>query len=231
MKAVYLRIALMFMSGVVYAQEQLQVEDGGSYQYTVSAEDTTRIAVRGDRIRHVYGSDQALSLRTDADQGDIYIHPQAGTHTTELYIATEHAGTFALHLNIRDQEGDGLILVPKHMAMDAIQKQVWTMAGNRIDRIRQVVLDLLRGTPDAESVHSALQHPWREVSVQVLKRIEAQGLIGEIYVLRNETAKPLELKEAQFQQLSRNTRAIALLDTHLEPSATTRLIIVRSDQP
>ncbi len=227
----YLIVCLLVFSGMVRAQELVDVEDGGSYQCSISAEDTTRIAVRGDRIRHVYGSDQALSLHIDNDQGDVYIHPLPGMHTTELFIATEHAGTFALHLNIRNQEGDGLILVPKRMSMDHLQRQVWKSSDTRVDHIRQVIVALLNHESEVEEVQTALQHPWREVSVKAIKRIESHGLVGEVYLLRNETLKPLELKEAQFQQLVPNIRAVSLLDRHLEPSATTQLIVVRSDQP
>ncbi len=104
----------LFFSSSIHAAQIKAMDEMRTVEVSISKQDLTRITVKEDRIRTVFGVTGEYVLETDEDQGQIFIRPNlhSSFNPISLTLVTEKGRTQDLRLIPKDQPADALILKP-----------------------------------------------------------------------------------------------------------------------
>ncbi len=226
---------LLATGGAAQAKQPLQVDNGGSYEVTVSDHEPTRLVVQGDRIIRIFSTNGALEQLADKDSGEVYITPVAPVHDTEIYVKSQDSGTFTLHLHMDNRPGDTLQLIPLQPGIlkpkVAETGRSLQVAGH-VQRIKELIKRMLLEQDPAGSLKRAdYARRWKEAQLKPLQWYQQETLRGEVYLLSNTSNATLNIQEAEFEQLQPRIAAVALEAHELAPQQSTRLFLVREEAP
>ncbi len=189
----------------------------------IASHSLNRLVVVGDRIQHLFGEDEAFSLQSDEQSGQVFIKPTLGNGNKPLVLTliTENGLTQDLDLVPGAFEPSTIILKPKsHQASDSVPEVAQSPMQQGIETLRAAVLGQLpiQDTPKA----SVRAHKSFELKHQ--KTYSAKNLKVEVWGLKNKTKVLQEGFEQAFYQ--KGDLALSLEKKVLAPSEATTLYIL-----
>lgn len=177
-----------------------RVVDNETVTATISALDTTRIFVEGDRIKTIRGVKGAYERENDEVKGEVYITPHQQSAFTIL-IETELGRHFTLLLNPLSVPSDTLMLIPKGVNVSQAHRAE-TASGYEL-MISHFIRAMTNGiSPEGYrviEVDKSTEYNLGNIATLHLKTIfEGLDYQGEIFELHNKKSTPITLDEKQF---------------------------------
>ena len=107
-------LAFLTCASSLMAATKIKIEDQGNVTVTLSSREHTRIAVKGDRIAQIFGSDERLQVELDEVLGQVFLTPQGELDKSGVRITfiTEKGLTQDVQLVVSSQGTDAVILEP-----------------------------------------------------------------------------------------------------------------------
>jgi conjugal transfer pilus assembly protein TraK len=169
-------------------------------------------------------------LNCDLDKGEIYVRP-AGTNPSKpinLFVSSPRA-TYTLLLRPAQMTADTLILRDRRLeSTDAVSPTVKPQPAIHV-RALKALLVAMAGGPKIGAVQvEQMDRPvalWQESDFRLVRRHEAQALLGETYRLRNTGASPMVLAEQEFDR--DGVLAVAIEQHNLRPGEATLVHVIR----
>jgi len=221
----------LLLTSNVYALQVRSVVDNETTAVKISSVDVTRIFVQSDRIKSVKGLSGAYTRENDEKNGEIYIQPTAlyQDHAFTILINTEQGRHFTLLLNPTSSPSETLMLVPKGVgrlrAARFEEAQPYELTINRLVRAMKNGV-MPEGYAVREVNSRTTYHLGRQLNIHLKTIYEGLNLRGEIYVIQNRCAIPLQLDERQFYK--RSVRAVSLDSIEVAPKGQVYLYRVVS---
>jgi len=188
----------------------------------IASHSLNRLVVVGDRIQHLFGEDEAFSLQSDEQSGQVFIKPTLGNGNKPLVLTliTENGLTQDLDLIPGAFEPSTIILKPKsHQASDSVPLAQSPMQQG-IETVRQAVL----GRLPIQDTHKASPRSHKSFELKHQKTYSTKDLKVEVWHLKNKTKVLQEGFEQAFYQ--KGDLALSLEKKVLAPSETTTLYIL-----
>lgn len=219
--------ALLSFSLPALALQTIDVIDNASAHANVFAGDYNRLYIQGDRILNVIGTPGAYVIQTDNILGQIYIKPLQTAPFT-LNISTEQGKSYQLKLGVKQGPADTIVLQPPVTTPE--QAQNWESETPYQETLTRLIQAMATGSfPDGYTVVFAKDKnplPLGNVAtVTPITQYQGINLEGDVYILRNLTNQPLNLRPEQLYR--KGAMAIALQTEAIAPKGQTRLFMVK----
>ncbi|SFV16737.1 TraK domain-containing protein [Pseudoduganella namucuonensis] len=169
-------------------------------------------------------------LNCDLDKGEIYVRP-AGTNPSKpinLFVSSPRA-TYTLLLRPAQMSADTLILRDRRLdASDAVAPSAKPQPATHVRALKALLVSMA-GAPKAGAVEvEQVDRPvalWQESDFRLVRRHEAQALLGETYRLRNTGPSAMVLAEQEFDH--DGVLAVAIEQHNLRPGEATLVHVIR----
>ena len=202
------------------------VEDNVRVIAPIALDALNRIKVVDDRIAQIFGNEDAFSLETDEQSGQIFIKPH-NDKPLVISLVTEKEETIDLQL-IPDAT-DAQTIILQRLEPDAEPSQTKTSFAHKlIDLMRamhhQINLKGFTRTSAGKTIEIDCKH----LSVKAIELYQAKGLEGSLWVVHNTSKDSIILNEKQFL-IEPDIVAIALKQHTLNPNESTQLLMVKKN--
>lgn len=204
----------------------LSVKDNSDFALTLSQTNYNRLVIRGDEIVEAVFPPNAMAIKTNAEDGSVYLMLQA-TNPFTLFLATKAGRHFSATINAEDSLGKTIELIPvetKALSINANTNSVKiTDKPSSKEIVPEAILAMLN--------HMESHKPFADVNIkhQFGKALRySQGLTllpkelwdgkllqGEKIELYNGSKKTLELSQEWFAK--EGTLALKLSKPTLNP--------------
>ena len=204
-----------------FAIQEKPIKDNGTAKAYVSIHGLTRIAVDNDRVQDVRGPEDAYQIKTDANQGAVFIQPTPvfQKRPFTIFLATEQGHDYMLRLMPRNQPANTILLKPQGVLNPAAVH--WETTSPYTEAITELMKDMVNQTlPEGYAVDAIGKAKNQRVGDVNIKPIQ-------IYQVTNCTAQTIILNEREFYQSG--VRAIALTQQDIAPHGQIFLYRVSSD--
>lgn len=222
-----LALLLLLLPASADAGQLIEVEPGGTYEVSASANDLTAIGMAdGLRLQAIFGMETVVSISKDEAFGRAIIKP-VSRRPFSLIVTDENGDSYSLEVTPVDGPGQVITLKRRsHQANEALIKAEREMPF--MSRLKRNLKLIAGGTlPAGYTVEQRNQTVplWVEADFRLL-RVYQGGLRIEHYLLRNISATEMRLDEREFKVLSRVV-AVAIKTQVLAPQAATDIFIIR----
>jgi TraK protein len=215
--------ALLSLS--VFSAEAIEIalKEGGIVPVPISRQELTRLWVRDDRIKQLFGLIPDLVLETDEENGQIFVKPLTGS-AMYLTFVTEGGITQAVKLLPRTQEPEAVVFV---QPLRGIKNA--TVPGDRLGFLVKAVVALRKAVhpmPLNRPPCSTDRKPRLKcLRYQLVYQRDEGRYRNSVYELHHRGDRPLILQASCL--FEKGDRALALEDRILGPGKTTLLYSVR----
>lgn len=220
-----------FFTSSLYAMQMHAAIDNETVTAHVSALDTTRIFVAGDRIQSVIGVKGAYTRSNDEEKGEIFIQPTNpfSTRAFTMLITTERGLHFTLLLIPTRTPSETVMLVPKGVGSESaghFEKDApyVTVINHLIYAMRNHVIPEGYAVTELAGTHRYAFG--RDFYLTLRTLYQGASLTGEIFEVINMTNHTISLDERMFYK--RGTRAISLESITLPPHGCLHLYRILS---
>ncbi|WP_287962372.1 type-F conjugative transfer system secretin TraK [Alcanivorax sp.] len=232
-------LALCFFAGSVFAAESetvsnvqnLPVRDGDSITVNVSSRELTRVGISGaGRLEKVWGAAGIMEINPDRDKGEVFIRPLAGAPKSfSFFVRDDQGATYTLVATQRDIPSQTVMLSPADLRVSSYDKSRWKSQPFVIN-----VKKLLKGMALGKDVPGYQIEPrqskvplWKETDIRQVRAYVGFALVGEVYLVTNNTEETLRFHEREFMDFGEGVNAVALEKLDVAPGDFTTLYIVR----
>jgi type-F conjugative transfer system secretin TraK len=205
------------------ANHRLRLNEELRLSAPIASHSLNRLVVLGDRIQQIFGENDAFSLQSDEQSGQIFIKPTLGngSKTLVLTLVTENGLIQDLDLVPNAQEPSTIILKPTSPQAPEAVAHAKSPMQDWIETLRQAVLGTLAFQEGAKALPRS--HPFFELRHQ--KTAITKDLKVEVWQLKNKTKHVQEgFEEEAFYQ--KGDLALSLEKKRLAPSEQTTLYIL-----
>jgi len=223
----YLRLGCLGLLGcgfcsLLYA-EPYWVEPDTRVDAIISINQLNRIKVVDDRITQVFGDENAFSVESDTENGQIFIKPK-DEKPLFLTIVTENGDSIDLLLNPVEMEPQTLVLKTTLASEQRLPPKTEPLT----KRILRLISAMNEGNAieGFEHVKTTKAECLGSLTLELQSIYQGDGMSGEIWVVKNGSYKTQHLKEQTFAK-EPDIFAIALKTDILAPKASTTLFKVR----
>ena len=254
---------------VADSMQVVEATDGVTVEAVLAIKEPTRIRIDGASITNVFGNiyssncGAAIStqpgtsstpvlpqinpageivLECDADKGEIYVRPIAGTGSpgglgkpVNLFISSQHA-TYTLLLRRSDTPADTIVIrdrTSRQSPQARGDQAAATPSSRQSIHIRSLKAMLVAMASDrvptdirVEEVNRPIQL-WVEAQFALTRIYEGRGLIGERYLLTNISSQDMVLAEQEFDRESGAVLAVSIENHNLRPGDSTTVFVIR----
>ena len=195
--------AVLWMSSSAHAAIIRSLNEHIVIEAPISQKALTRIAVKNDRIRDVFGVSGEYVLEADEGQGQVFIRPTTGTQPISLTLTTEKGHTQDLRLLPKDQPPQALLLEERSEEQSVTNRG--SMKGKIVPDpplIREDVEDLLKACQEGRIPLGYKQVPLDLTTLKqeggnalLVREIRSRTLRGLTYEVKNTGNIPLILAD------------------------------------
>ncbi len=227
----YLLLLCLF-AGAAQAQE-IKVTDNSSVRIKVSGKEPTRVSVAGDRIATLRGADGAYTYTNDNTQGAVYIKPTAAYQNSPFYlfISTEQNHNYVVVMDPKTNlTASMLVLKPKNIEATAENHVETTLPYTEfLTKLMSSMATLseIEGYDISYVKNAKITRLGYQLRLTLKALYEGSHLKGEIYEVKNDSIKAVNLAERVFYQ--QGDRAISLRDYNISGGGKTLLYKVVSN--
>jgi type-F conjugative transfer system secretin TraK len=197
-------------------------KDNETIYFKIAAKEYSRIFVKGDRILTVKGKSIAYQLKEfkgKSEEGILYIQPTESYQNRPftLFVGTEQGHHYTLLLESLNIPAENIEIKPlsasKALATRWEENQPYLQ--KLIELMRQMKIE---DQPEGYAiVNMGIVKPKKfpnGISLQLLTLYKGGQLDGEVWKLKNESGRTLEISPRQFYQ--NNVRAISVVEENLK---------------
>lgn len=209
------------------AGQTLVAKPGETLSAVVSRTEPTMIKIQGHQVRRIFGKKGDFTLSPDKVPGGAvaYLTPTTDKPSFSVFVSDENGRTWTLLLSVQNTLSD--IILIKETA-DATSAPPQT--GHQLPRessIKQMLLSLIsNNSEDAQDVNEIIPL-WAESTFVKVKVIKGNSLLGEKYVLRNISKKPMVIDERELYR--KGVVSIAVDQPNLQPTESTAVYVISND--
>ena len=215
------------LAPMAHAATVFDVKDNATIHAAIAAQQTTRIAVAGDRIVMMRGVKSAYTFTNDEAQGAVFLKPTRAYRKKPFYLflSTEQGRNYVLMLQPKNhRKANMLIIKPQEPQKQLAQR--WETNSHYVQTLLNLLNDLKqRRIPSGYESLPVNTAPVMSINKTLRLRLQAryQGarLRGDIITVTNHSDQTITLNESDFYQSG--DRAICLKETVLAPHAQTQL--------
>ena len=214
---------LLFASTAAKAASLHTLDEMQTISLPISGEGLTRIAVQGDRISSVYGTQGEYTLEADEDLGQIFLRPTLASNRSSisLTLTTEKGLSQDLRLILKNKDPEAIILkkeeepfLKKKSSMDSSSVSPPSAAITRTEVI-ELLGALKEGLIPFGYQSLAVEFNKKEWPYLLLKDVRNEKLQGLVLEVENRSTLVLPLKASAFGSHSK-TIAVALKTQSLQ---------------
>jgi conjugal transfer pilus assembly protein TraK len=172
-------------------------------------------------------------LNCDLDKGEIYVRPVSGSQAKpiNLFVSSPRA-TYTLLLRPARMAADTLILRDRQIdSTQAASTNNRPAAAHHVRALKALLVSMTTGR-NAEGVQAETMEVrkalWQEAEYTQLHRVEARGLVGETYRLRNIGNTVMVLAEQEFDR--EGVLAVAVERHNLRPGEATLVHVIAGSE-
>lgn len=199
-----------------------------SVEAQVSATETSRITLVGDRIKQFFINQGRLVIEKDEAKGDLYITPAQSFQDKpiNLFITSEQGKTFSLLLTPADISSATVVV--KSAASGHHNSKACESTSPYEASITQLIKAMALGeVPKGYQVVGARDSVLEieeNLKIEIITQFVGPSLQGQVLEVTNDSKEPLTLTVEDFEAL--NALAIAIEESNLAPEASTRILVV-----
>ncbi|WP_395401138.1 type-F conjugative transfer system secretin TraK [Pseudoduganella sp. UC29_106] len=174
-----------------------------------------------------------VTLSCDMDKGEVYVSPVgSGDKPISLFISSPRA-TYTLRLRRADIEADTIVIDDRSARMaGALNVERPLRSASHVRAIKSMLIAMASAQPSKVFRAEYLERPlalWKEAEFKLIKQVEGQGLLGEMYALTNVSSAPMVLAEQEFDREEGGVVAVAIEHHNLQPGDTTTVYVIRTN--
>lgn len=215
-------------SSIILAAQNKDAEDGDEITAEISRSDINRIKLAGDRIRSLKSNSGELELSQDDHLGEVYLRPANPSENKpiNLFIATEQNFTYKLLLYPKSIPSEQIIIKNDAVLTNSNQE----IAKSTKSSYQQQIISLMKAMRSKNKIEGyQIKNARKNIDLGdlTLKRIstyKGQSFLGEIFTLKNNSGRFLNLEESIF--FKNGVRAIKIENHELFPGDITEIYIV-----
>lgn len=213
--------------GGLYADPYL-VQPDERVDAIISLNQLNRIKVLDDRITQVFGDENTFTLETDTETGQIFIKPK-DEKLLFLTIVTENGESIDLALNPTEMDARTLLLQLQ------TREPLQNTARNKTASLKNQVVSLINAMSAGVEIEgfsrlkAVKEEQLAPFELELKSIYQGEGLVGEIWVIKNTSHQIQHLTEKQFAK-DPLVIGIALKTQVLEPNASTQLFKVKTHE-
>lgn len=215
----------------VHSLQTLPFIDQFSSKIEVSSLDFTRIKIKDDRIKQLFGQTDSLIMEIDDELGQIFIKPRLNSKKAiRITLVTENGLTHDLKLIPKNQEAESILFTPRNQLQDGKNKAVPLIhcddnLTNR-NQIIQLIQNLSHRIQNISARQLSSMHFVNNPNLEIKTITEQQQRMYHIeaFEITNITNSPVLLDPVQFYKPP--TIAIAFGKRFLAPQTSTFLYII-----
>lgn len=227
-KALFYSLSLnLLWSSFSLAAIEKPLDERHVIETDISREGLTRIAVKGDRIAHVFGLAGEFLLETDEDQGQIFIRPQGlgSERPISLTITTEGGKTQDLRLKPASKNPEALVLT------EAVNHSHRKEEKRHISR--EDIIELLKACKEGHIPQGFVIRPV-DLKEQtgphiILREIRNDHLVAQTLEITNSRPEILYLNEEDYGG-EPEVIAVSLSKKALKPGEKGEVYVIREIQ-
>lgn len=224
----------MLMCRAVLA-EPIEVNDGDTVPVTLSSKEVTRISIEGSgKIATVRGVEGVVQITVDKEAGDIYLRPLKPEQAFSFFVRDSFGNTYTLAAKTADLPSQSIELKPlsTQRVVDELQIQRY-----KDMPLKSRVAELTKAMAGQSDItgfdREILKLPviikrWKEVEFSLTEIWTGYEIKGEVFQVKNVTSEKLVFHEREFLDVGQGVIAAAMENMQLEPSATTRVFVVKT---
>lgn len=218
---------LIIYSKLSFAVQIKSVEEGAEIQASISAEDLSRVKLKGDTIVSAKANTGDINISYEESTGDIYLRPtfQNQTRVINLFLVSKKGYTYKLLLTPKMIPSAQIIL--RNPEIVVAQKQ-----NMKRDDYKQSLINLYKGMSLETGVEGyKIQYTYRSnffvkgIRSALKVKYESEFIKGYIYEIKGTKKNPVLLHESDF--FSPGVLAVKLDKIILEKGERAKVYIIK----
>ncbi|MTW10165.1 conjugal transfer pilus assembly protein TraK [Pseudoduganella eburnea] len=173
-----------------------------------------------------------VMLNCDLERGEVFISPVgAGDKPISLFISSARA-TYTLRLRRADIEADTIVIDDRSPRASSAATRPQRSASH-VRAAKGMLVAMASVRPGAAYRVEDMERPialWKEADFKLVRKVEGQDLVGELYSLTNISATPMVLAEQEFDREEGGVVAVAIEHHNLQPGDATSVFVIRSQE-
>ena len=171
-------------------------------------------------------------LNCDLERGEVFVSPVgAGDKPISLFVSSPRA-TYTLRLRRADIEADTIVIDDRspRQGSPATRPQ---RSASHVRAVKGMLVAMASARPGTAYRVEDMESPialWKEADFKLVRKVEGQDLIGELYSLTNVSATPMVLAEQEFDREEGGVVAVAIEHHNVQPGDTTTVFVIRSQE-
>lgn len=171
-------------------------------------------------------------LNCDLERGEVFISPLgAGDKPISLFVSSPRA-TYTLRLRRADIEADTIVIDERSPRASSASTRPQRSASH-VRAVKGMLGAMASVRPGAAYRVEDVERPialWKEADFKLVRKVEGQDLIGELYSLTNVSATPMVLAEQEFDREEGGVVAVAIEHHNLQPGDATSVFVIRTQE-
>ena len=233
-QSVFLFFVFLTCIPTAYSTQRFQVKDGTSISIKASANDLTRIAIKGEiRIEKAWGSLKDLEIKSDTNAGDIYIKPRNPKKATSFFIRDSQGSTYTIIVTPQNIPSQTVILNPRSKYRSKIGHKSTQRSRPYIKEVKELIRTMTRRQEESNYYTQELNEViplWKETKITLKMSYVGDKYLGEIYLIKNISGREMILHESEFLNFGSGVRAVGIENLTLLSGQETHLYVVRQSQ-
>ncbi|WP_018694124.1 TraK domain-containing protein [Algicola sagamiensis] len=214
-----------------FAAQNFKVKDGDEVNIIISRQDVSRLAVAGKgRLKKVWSPKGYLDLKADKSQGEAYFKASPTAPGTFSFFARDDLGnTFTIVATQKMVPSQTIFLEPKNTISSKFESNRFKQQSLK-SQVNQLFKSMFMGTAlRGYDIHDENEDVliWKETDIKLVQSFKSHHFIGEVYIVKNMTNKPLHFHESEFFEFGQDVIAAGLAQLNLMQGKSTKLYIVR----
>lgn len=231
----YFQIILFFaFSATTFASLEFSFNPKKRIETQVAANELNRIFVSGGEVIEVIGDENKYSLYWSGDFRNLFIKPKIEVgETIELSLIIPQGGAQDIRFTVGDTAAQTIFINLGNESNTSLSARGITSRTNpqlksEIALMMRAMIENEKGKYYITNVKRTLQQIKERLITQHLS-YRYRDLSGGCLSVKNLTAKPLNLLEADFSNLFKNTVAINFESNVIKPQGTIKVFIVTKE--
>ena len=233
---------LFLASSSLYAAQVYTINEGVRIQANICPNEMNRIAIEGDRIAQVFGSDGKFTHQVDEETGQFFLkllsnQEEGFPHVpVSLTLITESGLTQDLTLFPKEKTSATILLKPSVINSKTASSFSSFEGLGRVLPYQDALIQALRvlvseGEGITEKQDNLETPRFRSgasgLTAQFVRQVKGPGYLAQVFEIKNTNAEEETLQEKQFFQTG--DLALALNKTTLMPQEKATLYVLRRE--